>query len=335
MKKSTSHSHIFVKHLQAKPGQFQFFQHEFVEALMRAGIEGVEEKDCRGWIRKEWYLLKGLLHQAASLFGAKKKGIVIVPCRGDDMHYKSLPYYPSYEIVPMLWDAWPAFWPKTFKALKMLNVKLCLCSSRQVAAAIREKLGIQTVWIPEGIDIKKYNHSIKPLHERSVDVYEMGRIYDKYHAVIERLIEKGAIKSYLGKKTDDARSMARLTFPTAESLIEGMRDIKCITCFPKSMTHPSEAGFIETMTIRYWECMLSGCLITGHAPKELLDVVGYNPVIEADWENAEQQLADILTNIKQYDELIRKNHQTALKHAAWDSRVPQILSAIAGRQTPI
>lgn len=328
MNKSTTKTEMFVKHLQVRPGQFQFFQHEFADAVMQAGVKGMEEKNCSGWIRKEYYLAKGMLKSVASVFGSRRKDIIIVPCRGDDMHYKSLVYYPNYEIVPMLWDAWPVHWPKTCKALKMLHVKLCFCSSRQVASLIKEKLGIQTVWMPEGIDIRKYEDPLKPLAERCIDVFELGRHYDRYHAAVEKLIASGTVQNYRGKQTDADGNLTELAFPTAESLIEGMRDVKCIPCFPRCMTHPQVAGDIETLTIRYWECMLSGCLIVGHAPQELIDVVGYNPVIEVDWTDAEGQLTHILTHIEQYEELVQKNHQTALNHASWDNRMPMLLNTL-------
>ena len=46
------------------------------------------------------------------------------------------------------------------------------------------------------------------------------------------------------------------------------------------MTQPEVAGDIETLTQRYWECMFSRMVMVGHAPQELIDFIGYNPVIE-------------------------------------------------------
>ena len=58
------------------------------------------------------------------------------------------------------------------------------------------------------------------------------------------------------------------------------------------------AGKIETLTQRYWECMLSRCLIVGRAPFELINLIGYNPVIEVEWGNESEQLLRILNNIE-------------------------------------
>lgn len=35
-----------------------------------------------------------------------------------------------------------------------------------------------------------------------------------------------------------------------------------------------------TLTQRYCECMFSRMVMEGHAPQELIDFIGYNPVIE-------------------------------------------------------
>lgn len=291
----------------------------------------IEEKNCSGFIQREYLYAKGFVKRLADIFRKKERDIVIVPCRGNDIHYKSLRYYPDFEIVPMIWDAWPVYWKKTFGSLKRLKVRTCFCSSGQVAATIREKLGINAVWIPEGIDIQTYPRQPQPLGSRNIDVFELGRRYEKYHTVIEELIDEGMIKSYAGKKNDADGNITELAFPTAQSLIEGMYDSKCVICFPRCMSHPQVAGNIETLTIRYWESMLAGCLMIGHAPRELVDLIGYNPVIEVDWSDPRTQLREILSDIGMYDGLVRKNRESALAHASWDSRMEIIRKTLAER----
>ena len=70
--------------------------------------------------------------------------------------------------------------------------------------------------------------------------------------------------------------------------------------------------------------MLSGNLIVGRAPKELIELVGYNPVIDVDWNAPGEQLKNILTNIKDYQTLVDKNFKVALKYASWDNRINDI-----------
>ena len=75
------------------------------------------------------------------------------------------------------------------------------------------------------------------------------------------------------------------------------------------------------MTQRYWESMLTRTLIVGHCPKELLKVIGYNPVVEVDWQDPNSQLRDIIANIDTYQELVDRNYQAALSHASWLKRI--------------
>lgn len=83
-------------------------------------------------------------------------------------------------------------------------------------------------------------------------------------------------------------------------------------------------GHIETLTQRYWEAMLSRCLMVGRAPQELIRLIGYNPVIEVDWDNAREQLSNILDHIDNFQELVDKNFEYAKKYASWDHRMVMI-----------
>ena len=92
------------------------------------------------------------------------------------------------------------------------------------------------------------------------------------------------------------------------------------------MSVPEMAGDVETLTQRYWECMLSGTLIVGHAPKELVDLLGYNPVIELETdEDIGSRLSQILDNISSYQELADKNLAVARENASWDTRMTRLL----------
>ena len=70
--------------------------------------------------------------------------------------------------------------------------------------------------------------------------------------------------------------------------------------------------------------MLSRIVIIGRAPKELIDLIGYNPVIEVDSSNTTEQILDILHHIEDYQELVDKNRETALKMGSWRLRMQQI-----------
>jgi arginyl-tRNA synthetase len=88
------------------------------------------------------------------------------------------------------------------------------------------------------------------------------------------------------------------------------------------------AGNVETLTQRYWECMLTKTIILGHAPQELIEFAGYNPVIEIEWNDVGQQIDQILLNIESYQELVDKNFEFARKFASWDIRATKMIELL-------
>ena len=70
--------------------------------------------------------------------------------------------------------------------------------------------------------------------------------------------------------------------------------------------------------------MLSRVIIIGKAPKELVDILGYNPVISLDRENFANQVKDILEHVEDYQDLVDKNREMALKLGDWKERAKAI-----------
>jgi hypothetical protein len=66
-------------------------------------------------------------------------------------------------------------------------------------------------------------------------------------------------------------------------------------------------------------------VMLGHAPKELADLIGYNPVIELDTINAIDQLNDILAHIEDYQPLVDKNRETAIRMGDWTVRMREVM----------
>ena len=112
---------------------------------------------------------------------------------------------------------------------------------------------------------------------------------------------------------------------TNEQLYQAMGDAKVTITLPRSVTQPEIAGDIETLTQRYWECMLSRMVMLGHAPKELVDLIGYNPVVELDVEHTAEQVQEILAHIEDYQPLVDKNRETALKMGDWSVRMQEVM----------
>ena len=147
------------------------------------------------------------------------------------------------------------------------------------------------MYCPETVDTSLFQRG-KQLSERTSDMFEYGR---------------GSTQTY-----------------SQEQFHALLTDSKLTITFPRSITHPEVAGEIETLTQRYWEGMLSRIVMVGHAPKELIDLVGYNPVVEMNKEHADEQILDILAHINYYQNLVDKNRETALRVGNWTLRVCQV-----------
>ena len=52
---------------------------------------------------------------------------------------------------------------------------------------------------------------------------------------------------------------------------------------------------------------------------------GYNPVIEIDKEHANEQILDILAHIEDYQALVDKNRETALRMGDWTLRMREVV----------
>ena len=304
---------VFIKNKLRKETEFQFFMHQFVEAGIRKGVTPMKEVNADSGLHK--VLRKVCYHLPMPPFQRKKA--LIITALGGNVSYSAYPYY-NYEIIPMIWDVWPFTWDLLYHDIRQLKCKMVFVTAKQIAEKIERDLGIKAIWIPEGIDIKDYKKG-EPLMNRNIDVYEMGRQYDRYHTAVMNLLHNGVIKEYRGNINHEDGSFT-LAFETAQDLLDALSHIKVITCFPQCDTHPQRAGNVETLTQRYWEAMLSGCLIVGRAPQELIDLIGYNPVIDIDWNESEKQLENILKNIADYQDLVDRNYEAAQKYASWDNR---------------
>lgn len=313
---------LHIKNKKRKPGEFQFFMHQFVEAGIEKGIEPLPEFASNNLFIRAIRRLSPLLR-----FLPVKRRAIIIPSDGSRLYYFSRPYF-NYNIIPFLWDVWPGNRERLYNDIRRLNVKLAFVTSRQNKDLIEKETGIDCYYIPEGIDIDDYSQG-ETLVNRGCDVYELGRQHPLYHQTIVSLIKKGIIVKYYGNEYDEKGRMLKLAFATADDLLQNINKIKIVVCFPQCDTHPQRVGDIETLTQRYWECMLSGNLMVGRAPQELIDMIGYDPVVNVDWSAPEEQLSLILKNIAKYQELVDRNVHTAQKYASWDNRIEQILEVLS------
>lgn len=194
------------------------------------------------------------------------------------------------------------------------QVQTAIFTSKQTAEQMQERFPrMNILHCPEGIDTSKYAEG-KLLKDRSIDVLEFGRSNEK------------VLKSAFPSSVDHVCTKQNGQFVFSnEELYAALRDAKITIALPRSITQPEIAGDIETLTQRYWENMLSRIVMVGHAPQELIDLIGYNPVIEMDFENPIEQIANILSHIEDYQDLVDKNREVALKMGDWKLRMKQVV----------
>lgn len=283
---------------------FQCFRVWFAEACARNGIPLKRD------LKLSWNI-KLVLGKIGVCFSFSRKKRLLV-CSGGKPEYYAWPWCYFYEIVPVVWDCWPECEPYLLRFVKRNRVRTIFCTASQTAQRVKSAYpDVDAVWLPEGIEVAKYPKG-GPLVGRTIDVLELGRKMQSVHDAI--------CAHDFGRTIDHRYQTDKLVFATNEEMIEGMRNTKISVCYPQSATNPEHAGNIETMTQRYWEFMLTGALIVGHAPRELVDFCGYNPVIELGNQPA-QQIEEILSHIEDYQKLVDKNRKFAEVHGSWDSRM--------------
>ena len=212
-----------------------------------------------------------------------------------------------------LFDAWPKEHEKIINAIKSWKIDNVFISSSQAVEKLNGSVkGCNFYWIPEAINPLMYQ--AYPYEKRDIDVLQFGRKYDAYHDLIRMPLEADhKVYRYEQKRGE-------IVFATRDEFIDGLARSKISICVPSNITHPERSGDIETMTIRYLQSMASKCLIVGHAPKEMVDLFGYNPVIEIDMADPVNQLQSVLDNFSDYIPLIEKNYMEVLNNHTWNNR---------------
>lgn len=229
--------------------------------------------------------------------------------------FDAYPDYARYEIIPMMWDCWPKYYDRIVHWFKKHGVKTAIISSSTNANAIQRLCPeMNIMYCPEAIDTSSYPEGL-PLTERKIDLLEFGRS------------NKNVIKTELPKNINHICTLINGKYIfTNDELKQALGNTKITIALPCSITDPKFCGGVETMTQRYWESMLSRVIMLGHAPKELTDLIGYNPVIELDFNHVNEQIESILTRIEDYQELADKNRKNALEKGDWSQRIPNIMS---------
>lgn len=233
---------------------------------------------------------------------------------GYSILFDTFPDYVFYEIIPVIWDCWPQNVPRVEMFFKKYGVKTAIFTSSQTADNFRQIFPeINILTITEGVNVELYNKG-KELINRKIDILEVGRGWVEF-------FKTPLLQNINHIKTGNFNR----AFKTDEDFRIGLSDTKVTINVPRCDVDKETAGNIETLTQRYWECMLSRVVMVGRAPKELIDLIGYNPVIEWDEVDAAPLINSVLLNIMDYQQLVDKNYEVALKFAPWNIRIQQIV----------
>ncbi len=235
---------------------------------------------------------------------------------------KTFPFSYWTEIIPYSFDCWPRYYDWWASFYKRERVRLAFISARQSAEYFSRTMpAMKIVWLPEATDPGEYSPHIS-LGDRDIDVLEMGRRYEPYHdKIASRLAQANRAHLY-------ERGESKSIFPGRAELVKGLACTKILICFPRSLSHPEEAGGVETVTYRYFQAMASKCLILGKAPQELIDLFGYNPVLEVQAGQEYEQIEWVLENLTSLSDLVERNYSRLLEVGTWKSRVETILDAV-------
>ena len=288
------------------------------------GASNFKYYPCEAWekiggkVSRNFYppqFLHSLIYRITlpSVFKSKKEARLRF-VSGYSIQFDTFPDYAFYEVIPLIWDCWPKQVESVAAFFRKHQVKTAIFTSSQTADVFRglfPQMNILT--ITEGIKIDLYSPG-NVLSDRNIDILEIGRKDGNF------------FKSPLPEGINHVKTgnFAR-TFQSDEEFRAALADTKVTVTVPRCDVAKKTAGNIETLTQRYWECMLSRIVMVGRAPKELINLIGYNPVIDWDGNDASPLVSDILGNIGKYQNLVNRNYETAKEMASWEMRMKDIM----------
>lgn len=230
----------------------------------------------------------------------------------------------AYRLVPWIYDCWPSTWDRWESLLRRLRVEVAFFSARGAAEEFSRRLpGVSCRWIPEAADPAMHDPS-RPLLDRRIDVLELGRRAEDIHRrLAPELARAGKVHAY--RKPGDPPPYA-----SRHALADTLGQTRIMLCFPKSVTHPEEAGGLETATYRYFEAFAAGCLVMGTCPRELGDLWGYDPVLPVDPDRPADSILRALDRLPELQSLVHRNLERLAEVGTWHHRASEMVRLASG-----
>jgi hypothetical protein len=294
------------------------------ELLKRTGWRTIAGSSA--WMQKffEKYLLDRLRRKPLRLnfpVGDKRRALFAVLSGRE--HVKIFQHYLGRARLKAVYqfDTWPFENALNENAFRSFGVNIAFISIRDAARHF-DSLGIpgfRAHWIPEAVATDRFR--AEAYRDRTVDVLQYGRIWEWMHERIMRFSGSRPIVYRFPPGAGNTKSQ----FAARQDLVDALARSKVVICAPKATTHGNEYS-LQTVTTRYFECFASKCLVLGHAPPDLVELFGYNPVIEVNHDNAEGQLGEILGAYDDYIPLIEKNYETVRSKHQWRHRIDDMIA---------
>jgi hypothetical protein len=227
------------------------------------------------------------------------------------------------EPVPWIFDCWQPQFRQWERLLRRHRVRTAFFSARAAAQHFAARVpGLRTYWVPEACDPERYSWC-RPLALRSRGVLELGRRWSWLHERIRDPLQRAGV-SHLYSDESGGKAL----FADVATLYEGLGDTAVMLCFPRSITHPAAAGGVETLTQRYLEAIGSGCLVVGHAPQELVDLFGFDPVVHLNARDPAGHLLAVLGDLASHQGLVERARQRLREVGTFECRARTIVAAL-------
>lgn len=226
-------------------------------------------------------------------------------------------------MIPWIWDCWGPQFPRWEALLRTHRIDTAFFTARDAARHFARTIpGLRSHWLPEACDPAKYRPE-QPLAARGIHVLEAGRKHEAVHRRIRGpLADAGRSHRFA---LDGTRTPI---FEGADAYFRGLGDTAIMLCFPKSVTHPDEAGGVETVTQRYFESIGSGCLTVGLCPGELRDLFGFDPVITLSGGDPAGHLLELLADIGSFQPHVERCRRRLQEVGSFRTRARQMLAML-------
>ncbi|MDQ1329917.1 MAG: hypothetical protein QG578_180 [Thermodesulfobacteriota bacterium] len=204
-------------------------------------------------------------------------------------------------------------------AFRSFKINIVFFSIRKAAEYFNSLMipDFKAYWMPEAVNCASCRR--RDYGEKDIDILQYGRRWERLHEQLLPFCRTNAINYQFPIENGNAK----IQFKDREALLVGLSKTRIAICVPRKITHP-ELYDLSTVTSRYFECMASKCLIFGHAPQDLIDLFGYNPVVEADYSDPAGQLKYLLDHYIDFVPMIEKNYKITEERHQWKNRIEDI-----------